>query len=57
LVYCFLIIMGYYTMQVIGRTLGINGVLIPWVAAWSPHLLFAVVGIMLLIIVEQRRGS
>lgn len=57
LVLCFLIIMGYYTMQVIGRTMGINGVLSPWIAAWIPHFVFAFIGLGLLISVEQRRGS
>lgn len=57
LVYCFLIIMGYYTIQVIGRTMGANGVLIPWLAAWMPHLFFLTLGAALLIFVERRRGS
>lgn len=54
-VYCFLIIMGYYTMQVVGRNLGCNGVLIPWVAAWIPQIFFMILGLFLLVAVEQRR--
>ncbi len=52
---CFLIIMGYYTMQVIGRTMGSNGIITPWVAAWVPHIFFMVIGLTLLFIIEQRR--
>lgn len=55
MVYCFLIIMGYYTMQVIGRTMGSNGLLSPWIAAWAPHIFFLIVGVFLLFLVEQRR--
>lgn len=57
LVYCFLIIMAYYTMQVVGRTMGANGVLIPWLAAWIPHLVFLVLGVLLMIGIEHRGGS
>jgi len=56
LVYCFLIIMAYYTMQVVGRTMGANGVLIPWLAAWAPHLVFLALGVFLMIGVEHRGG-
>lgn len=55
LVLCFLIIMAYYTMQVIGRTMGTNSVLVPWVAAWVPHMIFIIVGAVLFFAVEQRR--
>jgi lipopolysaccharide export system permease protein len=55
MVYCFLIIMGYYTMQVIGRTMGSNGLISPWIAAWVPHIVFLVLGIGLLGIVEQKK--
>lgn len=53
LVLCFLIIMGYYTMQVIGRTMGVNSIIAPWAAAWVPNFFFLVVGIFLLITTEQ----
>lgn len=56
LIYCFLIMMGYYTIQVLGRTLGANGVLLPWIAAWMPHLLFLMVGGALLLYIEHRRA-
>lgn len=55
MVYCFLIIMGYYTMQVIGRTMGSNGLISPWTAAWVPHIVFVVFGFILLSAIEQRR--
>lgn len=55
LVLCFLIIMAYYTMQVIGRTMGSNNVLIPWVAAWVPHIVFIGIGILMFMAIEQRR--
>jgi lipopolysaccharide export system permease protein len=55
LVYCFLIIMGYWAMQVIGRTMGSNGVIPPWVAVWTPHLIFLCVGLFLIVGTERRR--
>ncbi len=55
IIYCFLIILGYYAIQVIGRTLGVNGVILPWVAAWAPDLTFLALGTILLIIGEHRR--
>lgn len=55
LVFCFLIIMGYYAMQVIGRTMGANSVIPPWVAVWTPHLVFFVIGLLLITGVERRR--
>jgi len=55
LVSCFLIIMLYYTMQVIGRTMGANGVVAPWIAAWAPHLIFLTLGAFLMLFFEQRR--
>jgi LPS export ABC transporter permease LptG len=55
LVYCFLIIMGYFAMQVIGRTMGSNSVISPWVAVWSPHLLFLGIGLFLYGGMERRR--
>jgi lipopolysaccharide export system permease protein len=55
MVYCFLIIMGYYTMQVIGRTMGSNGLISPWAAAWVPHIVFLIIGVTLLYAIEQRR--
>ena len=55
LVWCFLIIMGYYTLQVIGRTMGCNGVISAFVAAWVPHILIFFVGLVLLVANEQRR--
>jgi lipopolysaccharide export system permease protein len=55
LVWCFLIIMGYYVLQVVGRTMGCNGVISPFAAAWFPHLLFFSVGLFLLVSIEQRR--
>ncbi|NLW47518.1 MAG: YjgP/YjgQ family permease [Firmicutes bacterium] len=53
LVLCFLIIMGYYTLQVIGRTMGVNSIVAPWAAAWVPNLFFLVIGIFLLVITER----
>jgi lipopolysaccharide export system permease protein len=55
LVYSFLIIMAYYAMQVIGRTLGANSVIPPWAAVWTPHLVFLFVGIGLLAGIGRRR--
>jgi lipopolysaccharide export system permease protein len=55
LVYSFLIIMAYYAMQVIGRTLGTNNVIPPWAAVWTPHLVFFVSGVGLFVGIEQRR--
>lgn len=55
LVWCFLIIMAYYTLQVIGRTMGCNGVLPPFFAAWIPHILILSVGLVLFVAHEQRR--
>jgi lipopolysaccharide export system permease protein len=55
LVWCFLIIMAYYTLQVIGRTMGCNGVIPPLVAAWIPHILIFSVGLLLFVANEQRR--
>lgn len=53
LVFCFLIIMGYYALQVIGRTMGVNSLIAPWAAAWVPNLFFLVIGIFLLLKTEQ----
>ena len=55
LVLCFLIIMGYYALQVIGRTMGVNGLIAPWAAAWVPNLFFLMIGIFLLAVTEQRK--
>ncbi|MCL6588330.1 MAG: LptF/LptG family permease [Firmicutes bacterium] len=55
LVWCFLIIMAYYVLQVVGRNLGTSGVIAPWLAAWFPHFLFCGVGILMLTVLEQRR--
>jgi lipopolysaccharide export system permease protein len=55
LVYSFLIIMAYYAMQVIGRTLGTNSVIPPWAAVWAPHLVFLICGVGLFVGIEQRR--
>jgi len=55
MVYCFLIIMGYYTIQVIGRTMGSNGVISPWAAAWAPHIFFFSIGVGLLCMMERKR--
>ncbi len=55
MVYCFLIIMGYYTMQVIGRTMGSNGLISPWVAAWAPHMFFFTLGAGLVCMMERKR--
>lgn len=53
LVLCFLIIMGYYALQVIGRTMGVNSLIAPWAAAWVPNLFFLAIGIFLLLTSEQ----
>lgn len=53
LILCFLIIMGYYTLQVIGRTMGVNSLIAPWAAAWVPNLFFLSIGIFLLVTTEQ----
>ena len=53
LVYCFLIIMGYYALQVIGRTMGVNSLISPWAAAWVPNLFFLTIGLFLLFNIEQ----
>jgi lipopolysaccharide export system permease protein len=55
LVYSFLIIMAYYAMQVIGRTMGINGVIPPWAAVWTPHMVFFVIGVGLFGGIGRRR--
>ncbi len=53
LVVCFLVIMGYYALQVIGRTMGVNSLIAPWAAAWVPNLFFLTIGIFLLFTTEQ----
>lgn len=53
LVLCFLIIMGYYALQVIGRTMGVNSLISPWAAAWVPNLFFLAIGVFLLFTTEQ----
>lgn len=55
MLYCFLIILGYYVIQVIGRTMGVNGLIMPWLASWLPNITFLVTGLFLLILCEQRR--
>jgi lipopolysaccharide export LptBFGC system permease protein LptF len=55
MVWCFLIIMAYYTLQVIGRTMGCNGVIPPFAAAWIPHILIFSVGLLLFVANEKRR--
>jgi lipopolysaccharide export LptBFGC system permease protein LptF len=47
--------MAYYTMQVVGRTMGSNGLISPWMAAWVPHFIFLVVGSILLYKIEKQR--
>lgn len=39
----------YYLLMTVSRTLGENGVLVPFMAAWLPNVLFAAVGIVLLV--------
>lgn len=39
----------YYLLMTVSRSLGENGVIIPFVAAWLPNMLFGVVGIVLLV--------
>lgn len=39
----------YYLLMTISRSLGENGILFPFVAAWLPNFLFAAVGIVLLV--------
>lgn len=50
-----LVVLGYYALQVIGRTAGNNGVISPWLAAWGPHLVFLALGIILVTQIERRR--
>ena len=50
-----LVVLGYYALQVIGRTAGNNGVITPWLAAWAPHMVFLVLGIILVNQIERRR--
>ncbi len=52
---CFLIILGYYAIQVVGRTLGIQGFIFAWVAAWAPNITFLTSGVILLAVCEKRR--
>lgn len=39
---------GYFVLQTVGMTLGMNSHLPPWLAAWLPNLLFAMAGIVLI---------
>jgi len=55
LILCLLIILAYYALQVIGRTMGCNGILSPWIAAWAPHLVFITLGLCFLAQIERRR--
>lgn len=55
--YCILTILVYYTLQVIGRSAGANALIPAWVAAWTPHVIFLAVGIIMMIAVEQRRKT
>jgi lipopolysaccharide export system permease protein len=39
----------YYLLMTISRSLGENGILLPFAAAWLPNVLFGAVGIMLMV--------
>ena len=39
-----LLILLYYILMTVGQTLGESGKLAPWLAAWLPNIVFAVVG-------------
>jgi lipopolysaccharide export system permease protein len=54
-VICILAILAYYTMQVVGRTMGANGLIPPWSAAWLPHFIFIAIGTGMLLRSEQLR--
>ncbi len=55
LILCLLIILIYYALQVVGRTMGCNEILSPWIAAWVPHLIFITLGLCFLAQIERRR--
>jgi lipopolysaccharide export system permease protein len=38
---------GYFVLQEFCLALGMGGYLLPWVAAWLPNLIFAIIGIFL----------
>ena len=42
-------ILFYYVLMTLGRSLGINGVMSPLLAAWLPNIVFGVIGIVLFI--------
>ena len=54
-VYCILIIMCYYGVQVVGRTMGTNNLIPAWTAVWTPHIAFAILGFILLQRTTERR--
>lgn len=43
-VFSFLLILGYFFLQVVFRSFGQNHVLSPWLAAWGPNIIFFVIG-------------
>ncbi|GAB6137324.1 LptF/LptG family permease [Halanaerobaculum tunisiense] len=43
------IVLAYYVLLSISRSLGRTGVLVPWLAAWLPNLVFALLGSYLVI--------
>jgi len=44
-----IIIFVYYVIQSISRSLGLNGILPPFLAAWLPNIIFAVIGLILIL--------
>jgi lipopolysaccharide export LptBFGC system permease protein LptF len=39
---------GYYALINVGLFLGKEGILSPWLAAWSPNLLFLIIGLVMI---------
>jgi lipopolysaccharide export system permease protein len=44
-----IIIFVYYVMQSISRSLGLNGILPPFLAAWLPNIIFTIIGFILIL--------
>ncbi len=53
IIFTIAIIFLYYLLISLSRSLGRNGMLSPLLAAWLPHLIFAVIGLTLLVFREK----
>ena len=45
LVFCFLLVLFYYTIFFISKLMGYNGILPPWLAAWLMNIVFAFISL------------